>query len=979
MFGPLTIPVCISNPNTGYTINNALVLDGVADYLHRTPSVAGNQKTWTWSSWVKRESIGTSAKMLFGSADSAGTTDTSILFISSGALEVRHRATSLYVWRLVTTSLFRDPTAWYHIVVTVDTTQGVAANRVRIHINGVEETSFSTEINPTLNYAACLVNTTTYAHSVGRSGEYAGLYADCCNAEVTFVDGASLTATSFGEFDANGNWQPINPSGLTFGTNGFWLDFADSANPGKDVSSNSVGRTDTDGLSTEFTGATVSFTWSGSPANDIESDASNVAIKSVDTFTGDFDLTWNSLYTTGAQAIGVYAIAEDVTFNSAHNNAGMDSMTNSWWWDGSAVNQAKYGAVIQAAVANGSITFILRRRGSTFYLIRDGSLAHTWTQTSSAEVRIAIGAASTTSNVSNVSWVVNGGNYFTAVSIPTTAIVSDTPSDDAANDVGNYCNWSPLSNAWGGRVLSDGNLNIDGSGTVGNAIYQGSLKPSSGKHFWIVQHNFFGSSTVTGIFTGASMNKTAAASWNAHLETDASGCWLASATGWACRKDGGAIVNIVTSGAVVTDPLCYAVDIDAGKLWMGYYDSSVATYYWADGATGWTGNPVAGTNPTHTFTPGQISPFYLGNTAVATRKAEFGQLGWSDLNGGTLTPPTGFNAINTANMPDPAIPDPSAHFGTALYTGPGTGGFSVTLGGNSALPPDLVWIKRRDALSDHFIYDSVRGINQVLKSNSTAAESTILDSLISFDANGFTVGNNDPGNDIDVLNGTYVAWCWKASVASGFHIKVIPDASMAASLSVAHGNAAGAPEFMIVKQLAAQSWYVWHKDLAGTEYLTLESSAAKGVGGTVFNGVPDATNFTTGSWTGWNTATDFLCLSWVGVEGFSKVGSYTGNGSADGPFVYCGFRPAFVMIKRVDVANQWFMYDTQRDPYNSNNESQLAADTTGAENTGAAYAIDFLSSGFKPRNLNAAINAAGGTLIYIAFAEMPVQAQSRAR
>ena len=225
-----------------------------------------------------------------------------------------------------------------------------------------------------------------------------------------------------------------------------------------------------------------------------------------------------------------------------------------------------------------------------------------------------------------------------------------------------------------------------------------------------------------------------------------------------------------------------------------------------------------------------------------------------------------------------------------------------------------------------------------------------------------------------------MAWCWEASTTSGLHIKQIADASVSASTAVAHGNAAGTPDFLIVKQLASQSWYVWHKSLATTEYLALEDYAAKGTGGAVFNGI-DATNFTTGSWSGWNTSTDWICYSWVGITGFSHFGYYKGttvfDSGADGPFAYTGFRPAFLLIKRTDSAGAWQIYDNLRSTYNPNG-TLLYADTNEADAADTANIVDFLSNGFKVRGTGGNTNANTSPYIFAAFAEHPFPLNLRA-
>ncbi len=207
-------------------------------YLNRTPASAGNRKTWTWSGWVKRSAIGSGDYTLFSCCP--GGTDNSNyfnLFFNNNTIRVE----SYSVWR-ITTPLYRDPSAWYHVVATIDTTNATAGNRVKLYINGVEVTTFSTNNNPTLNEDLS-VNRAD-AHQIGRRGNtFAGLYFDGYLTEVNFVDGQALTPSSFGLNDPEtGIWSPKAYTG-TYGTNGFYLNFSDNSNTtattlGKDYSGN---------------------------------------------------------------------------------------------------------------------------------------------------------------------------------------------------------------------------------------------------------------------------------------------------------------------------------------------------------------------------------------------------------------------------------------------------------------------------------------------------------------------------------------------------------------------------------------------------------------------------------------------------------------------------------------------------------------------------------------------------------------------
>ena len=221
----------------GYEVDNSLRFDdGSSDYLNRTPASASNRKTWTFSAWVKRGDISSPLKDLF----SVYQVDTYINSISFLPETIRISLTNngtAYQGNLTTNAVFRDVSAWYHIVVSIDTTQATASDRMKLYINGTQVTSFSTETYPSQNFESYF--NSNIEHDIGFRKRYGGEYFDGYMAEVCFIDGQQLDPTSFGEFDEDtGIWKPIAVSGLTFGTNGFYLDFENSGSLGADVSGN---------------------------------------------------------------------------------------------------------------------------------------------------------------------------------------------------------------------------------------------------------------------------------------------------------------------------------------------------------------------------------------------------------------------------------------------------------------------------------------------------------------------------------------------------------------------------------------------------------------------------------------------------------------------------------------------------------------------------------------------------------------------
>ncbi len=221
----------------GYEVANSLRFnDGSSDYLNRTLGTPTNNKKWTLSFWFKKTVNGANPYLFTAYNSSTNDNRSWVNFQTDDTMSIAHYDVSAYTWRLVTNRLFRDVSAWYHILVAVDTTQGTASNRLKLYINGVQETSFSTETYPAQNYNPQFNSAQPF--NIGRSHNDSA-YVDGYMAEVVFIDGQALDHTSFGEFDEDtGIWKPINVSGLTFGTNGFYLPFENSGALGQDDSGN---------------------------------------------------------------------------------------------------------------------------------------------------------------------------------------------------------------------------------------------------------------------------------------------------------------------------------------------------------------------------------------------------------------------------------------------------------------------------------------------------------------------------------------------------------------------------------------------------------------------------------------------------------------------------------------------------------------------------------------------------------------------
>ena len=319
-----------------------------------------------------------------------------------------------------------------------------------------------------------------------------------------------------------------------------------------------------------------------------------------------------------------------------------------------------------------------------------------------------------------------------------------------------------------------------------------------------------------------------------------------------------------------------------------------------------------------------------------------------------------------------AINNPELYFQVKTYTGDGSTP-SITLGGNKDMQPDLVWIKNSDQTDSHCLFDSVRTATEVIHSDATTAETTDADTLTSFDSDGFALGA-----DVKVNTNTekYAAWCWKESATSGFDI-VSYTGNATDDTDISH-NLSAVPKMIIVKNrdTAATSWIVYHHRLSDSPE---ENGLYLNTGNPIIDTTtywsdeaPTSSVFTLGTNNDVNDDTkNMIAYAWSEKQGFSKFGSWLGNGSTDGPFIYTGFRPAWILYKRTtDATEGWILQDNKISPINVSHIF-LAPNGNGADSDTANANLDFLSNGFKLRHDDTRGNTSGITYIYAAFAEAP--------
>ena len=524
--------------------------------------------------------------------------------------------------------------------------------------------------------------------------------------------------------------------------------------------------------------------------------------------------------------------------------------------------------------------------------------------------------------------------------------VTDSPTN-------NFCTLNVLNND--SMTVSDGNLAAISPANAHNAI-GGTFAVSSGKWYW--EFTAIGNpDTNTAHFMGVA--KTSFSAQNDY-DSDAhsfSDIWAYAAHD-GDKMNGSGQVSYGVGGATNTVYSC-ALDMDNGKIYWGIT---------AGGSTTWeaSGDPAAGSNAAFTNLTGgiEVYPIYTNSTVGCAFTYNFGQSGFG------ATPPTGFKALSTANLDDPTIADPSGSFQSTIYTGDGATTLAVNQGGNSTFTPDFVWVKNRDQADSHLLFDLPRAVTNYLISNTGGGQATGADTVESFDSDGFTVGDDVR---VNTSGEKYVGWQWLESDTAGFDVFTFTGTGSAHTISHSLGVV---PELIIIKnQNITSDWWVYHAantSAPATDYLVLNGTDTTTDSATAWNDTaPTSSVFTVGTASNVNgDGNSHIAYIFAPVESFSKFGSYTGNGNADGPFVWCGFRPAFIVEKNTNSADDWVMWDNQRNPYNVSG-TVLKPNTSGAETTATSKYIDFLSNGFKLRASDTGVNGNGNVHCFWAFSDTP--------
>ena len=516
--------------------------------------------------------------------------------------------------------------------------------------------------------------------------------------------------------------------------------------------------------------------------------------------------------------------------------------------------------------------------------------------------------------------------------------MNDVPTLTSAT-AANYCVLNPLAQTASGVSLTNGNLYGSITTAIGIFIAYATIGMSSGKWYWEV-------TCVTGIYMIGIGKDGGLYDW----QTTNGFVYFSSNGNKYTNSAGTAYGASYTTGDVIG----VALDMDAGTL--AFYKNG-------------TSQGTAFSSLSGTYFPCLQNP-----GATSTQTYNFGQQPF------TYTAPSGFKALNTYNLPTPTIANGRQYMDATLYTGTGA---SASITNSAAFKPDLVWIKSRSAATDHKLTDSVRGVTKGLISDTSGAETTDTQGLTAFNGNGFTLGTDTNYNN---TSATYVGWQWQAgagtsgsntngsitstvsaNTTSGFSIVTYTGSGTAGTIG--HGLGV-APSMIIVKSRSATGdWPVYHSSVGNGSYALLDTTAASAASSTIWNATsPTSSVFSVGINTVSNTITvTYVAYCFTQIAGFSAFGSYTGNGSATGPFIYTGFQPKYLLVKRTDSTSDWYIWDSVRNTFNIVTNT-LLADTAGAETS--ASSVNILSNGFQCVS-STVVNASGGTYIYAAFASNP--------
>ena len=874
---------------------------------------------------------------------------------ASQALQIYSVGDSSYVY---TPSIYRDPSAWYHVLLVWDLSQD-SGSRVKWYVNGVQQTvTLSTEPTSGSTY----VINTAIAHEIGAR-EGSSIFMDGYLSQYCFIDNAAKAVTDFGEFDDNGVWRPIDITGLDYtGTNSFLLDFADSSNLGNDVSGN-----DNDWAS------------SGLAADDQVTDTptKNYAVlNSIQPIMGASAMT---LSNGNLGAVGSAA-------SHAVCYATIGALTSGKWI---------FCVKADGAPANvGNKLVITNTTGYNTDPANPASEANHWVggfdSASAFDVR-----DETSDQAYSVSPAAATGDIILcAVDIGNLAVwfgyYDDSTDTTYWADAGSTFSGDPTDGGTtksGTLVGTEFYFGTDGWTGKGGVFDFGQLSGQIDKIALPTDYKYLNTANLptptildgtanfqTTLYTGNATDRNISQTGNSVFTPDwvwiknrsaADGHKLIDAARGIAREinsDDGSIQNF-------NDASIDGLQAFSDKLWIDASGETLIGNMTGYGglSAGWDGDNDKSWNQcpqTGTGTGYLGIDWGSGNTKTITQMITCGSNDYSYS-----------NASETINI---KLEGSTDNFSSSVVDlGGGTGDFTATN------DPDFKIITPTSTTAFRYHRAKV-----TTSSGGLYFAQVQLFEDNTGDTRGFSLGNGPAGYNDNSEN--FVAWQWLAGGGAGSSNEVgsinttttTVNTTAGISISTYTGNAsAGAtighglgvkPSWIFIKNLeTAEYWTVYNIHLSAEKMLQLNTTGASSDTTLSFNDTePTTTVITLGSDSSVNENTkSHVAYAFAEIEGFSKLGSYTGNGAADGPVVYTGFKPAYVMIKKTSGTGSWVIYDSQRSPYNEIDD-QLLADTTAAETTGSEE-IDFLSNGFKIRTADSDVNTSSGTYVYAAFAEYP--------
>jgi len=632
--------------------------------------------------------------------------------------------------------------------------------------------------------------------------------------------------------------------------------------------------------------------------------------------------------------------------------------------DGQALTPASFG---QVSVTSGAWVpkFYAGTYGTNGFCLKFAD--------NSANTAAAIGKDSSTN-----------GNNWTPTNISLTAgdtydSLIDSPTPTSIT-VGNYAVLNPLQ--IGGTTmtptpiaLSNGNLSWSyNRASTGAGWIQGTIAiPATGKWYY----EYVSQSGAPVAYSEPGIMDVAT------IKTQAVPSVFRSYYGYDGTKASNGTYTSYGAAAALNDIITVAIDMDNGALYFGKNGT------WLNSGVPTSGASKTGAAFTDLISAGVTWVPMMGvmGDNYATGSVNFGQQPWQ------ASIPAGYLALNTFNLPASAVPNPAAAMAATIYTGTGATRSISNANNSISFQPDLVWVKARVAGS-HNLIDSVRGVYKTMFSDATTAEQTYTTGLTAFNSDGFSLGISSDSN-VNINGNTYVAWQWKAGGTAVANTSGTITSSVSANkpagfsvvtytgngvdtlsgvATVGHGLGA-IPHFIITKKrssggLGLLNWSTYHIS-NGNANLWLNTTSAKNSGN--WNTAPTANVFTPPVYGyGNENGETYVNYCWAPVAGYSKFGTYTGNASTDGPFIYTGFRPRWVMIKSsTDATLSWLVYDSTRNTYNATG-ANLRPNVSDLEGTQSPNLLDFVSNGFKIRGDNTGSINTSATYIYAAFAEVPL-------